>query len=317
MNAQPGTPQFAQLLSDKKSHLKHVPHHLMHDASKPMMWESGGLQGQQQGLGTQRGIGGGLPQQTLPAQTGLGAQGFSGGMAPGMVQQGLVQHRETPPQFLHEDRPAVLKETILPVEEESIQPVIHREVERREIHEVLQPIHERQILPAVVEEKQLPAQIRPQVGSHVTRMAPLEQSSRFVENTERHRFMNTPIVEETVKKTVIEEVQPVIHRETVAPHIIRETLPIYERVVAPDVVLKETRPMIETGGIIPPAPVLQQAPLQAPLTQPSIMQQPEMIGQKYVFDIEQKTKIVPHAQMPLQGQTQLPTTQYGGSVFRK
>jgi len=327
-NVFPGSPQFDQLLLEKKSNLHHVPYSMMHDGSKPMFYESGqegglgarGLEGEQLGAGRsglqqplQQGLGrqSGLQQ---PLQQGMGTEygtGYGTGMATGLatglgtgmgmqsglqqpLQQGLgggfIQHREEPTQYLKEERPAVLKEKILPVEEESIQPVIHREVERREIHEVLQPIHEKQVLAPIVEEKQLPAEIRPQVGAYVPRTAVLEQSSLQYENVERHRFVNTPIVEETVRKTVIEEVQPVIHRETVAPHIIRETLPIYEKFVEPEVVLKETRPMIETSA---PSITSTTQTFEKPLIQENV---PLTSAQKYVFDIEQKTKIIPHAQ---------------------
>lgn len=73
------------------------------------------------------------------------------------------------------------------------------------------------------------------------------------------------IIEETVHKRVIEEVQPglnaalffflftnlkVIYKETIQPHLVRETLPIYEKIVEPPTVIYETR---------------QAAPLEVPL----------------------------------------------------
>jgi hypothetical protein len=230
----------------KKLHLRHIPPSMIHDASAPNMllfkqekWQSQWMPG------TQRGF----------IQTGAGR-------APTQEFRQTLQ------------KPAVLREKIIPIEEESIQPVVHREIERREIHEVLQPIHERKVLPATVEERQLPAETR-QFGQFQQRVPIVEPSTIETAPATRSKFINPPIVQETVRKTVIEEVQPVIHRDTVKTHIIKETLPIYEKIIEPEVILKETRPMMENTTMAP-----------------TMMNQGKF-GEKYAFDIEQKTTLQP------------------------
>jgi len=206
--------------------------------------------------------------------------------------------REEPVQFQREERPVVVKERILPLEEESIQPVIHREVERREIHEVIQPFHERQVLPASIEERQLPAEVRPSIGGYVARTVPLETGSVEYGSVERTQFVRPPIIEETIRRTVIEEVQPVVYRETVRPHIIRQTQPIYEKILEPEVIIKETRPLIETTGYqsIPAAPMMQQTG-------------------RYVFDVDTRTKVIPHTER-LGMQSGLGQTGFGQSGYQ-
>jgi len=204
-------------------------------------------------------------------------------------------------QELHEtvQRPTVLKEKIIPIEEESIQPIVHRQIERREIHEVVQPIHERKVLPATVEERQLPAETR-QFGHLQQRVPIFEPSTVETAPVNRAKVFNPPIIQETVRKTVIEEVQPVVHRDTVTTHIIKETLPIYERIIEPEVVLKETRPIMEhTMG--------STTPTMMPGT--TMMNQPGTFGEKYAFDIEQKTTLQP----PTHGTT---TSKFGHPLHK-
>jgi len=193
---------------------------------------------------------------------------------------------EMPVNFVKEERPAVVKERILAVEEESIQPIIHREVEKREIHEILQPIHERQVLAPTFEEKQLQAEFRPVIGGYAPRQAAFVAPSVEYAPKERTQIVRPPIIEETIRKTVIEEVQPVIHREVVKPHIIRQTQNIYEKILEPEVILKETRPMIECCSEQTFTGLKEQAaPLPAMAT--------SSLGGKYVFEIDQKTKLKP------------------------
>jgi len=184
---------------------------------------------------------------------------------------------------LKEERPAVIKERIIPIEEESIQPIIHREVEQREVHEVLQPYHERQVLPATIEEKQLQAEYRPVIGGYAPRQASVIAPTVEYATPERTQIVRPPIIEETIRKTIIEEVQPVIHREVVKPHILRQTQPIYEKIIEPEVILKETRPMIEKAG--------EYSSFSA---QPQLA--PAQNMGKYVFEIDQKTKLSPLGQ---------------------
>lgn len=187
---------------------------------------------------------------------------------------------EMPVNFVKEERPAVVKERIFQMEEECIQPVIHREVEKREIHEILQPIHERQVLAPTFEEKELQAEFRPIIGGYAPRQAATIAPSVEYATKERTQIVRPPIIEETIRRTIIEEFQPVIHREVVKPHIIRQTQNIYEKILEPEVILKETRPMIEGSGQTFNG--FQAAPALAPV-----------MANKYVFEVDQKTKLKP------------------------
>lgn len=219
-----------------------------------------------------------------------------------------AQFTTLPVNFLKEERPAVVKERIIPIEEETIQPVIHREVERREIHEVLQPIHERQYMPATIEEKELQAEYRPVIGGYAPRQASLVAPSVEYATTERTQIVRPPIIEETIRKTIIEEVQPVIHREVVKPHIIRQTQPIYEKIVEPEVILKETRPMIEQSS------ASEFSTFQA--AKPAMLPATTDYGNKYVFEVDQKTKLKPLGTTNYEGTTSGMQTGYSSGVYR-
>jgi len=190
---------------------------------------------------------------------------------------------EMPVNFVKEERPAVVKERILQMEEECIQPFIHREVEKREIHEILQPIHERQVLAPTFEEKELQAEFRPVIGGYAPRQVATFVPSVEYATKERTQIVRPPIIEETIRKTIIEEIQPVIHREVVKPHIIRQTQNIYEKILEPEVILKETRPMIECSEqTFTGFQATQAVPVLAPA-----------MANKYAFEIDQKTKLKP------------------------
>jgi len=231
-----------------------------------------------------------LPSSDVPAYTDatltpVNAPVSMAPIAPPLPAQ-FTTLKEEPVSFLKEERPAVIKEKIINIEEESIQPVIHREVEKREIHEVLQPIHERQVLAPTFEEKQLQAEYRPVIGGYAPRQASVIAPSVEYANTERTQIVRPPIIEETIRKTIIEEVQPVIHREVVKPHIIRQTQPIYEKILEPEVILKETRPVIERAGEFQTFQTFQTQPAQLPAATSTF-------GNKYVFEVDQKTKLMP------------------------
>ena len=63
----------------------------------------------------------------------------------------------------------------------------------------------------------------------------------------KEQVENAPIVDETVRRKVIEEVQPVLYKETIRPLIIRAKKPIYEHIVESPVLTEETRPMVDLG----------------------------------------------------------------------
>jgi hypothetical protein len=103
----------------------------------------------------------------------------------------------------------------------------------------------------VVHERQLPAEVRPEmIASSLDAEKRIQQiQSQYQSTLERapaeHRVIEkTPIIEEHIKKTVIEEIQPVIHKEVVEPHIIREVKPIYEKIVEAPTVTRLVKEMV-------------------------------------------------------------------------
>jgi len=158
-------------------------------------------------------------------------------------EETLVETREVAAEVERVEKAPVVQEVIKPGVREEIQPVIHREREQTEIREQVQPIFEKSVAPTVVEERQLAPEIKPEVrlGSMPV-IAEGPRSSTLIEAEQRQTVVKAPIVEETVHKRIVEEVQPVIHREVVAPVVVHETKPIYEKVVEAPVVTYTTLP---------------------------------------------------------------------------
>jgi hypothetical protein len=50
-----------------------------------------------------------------------------------------------------------------------------------------------------------------------------------------------PIVYETERRKILEEVQPIVYKQVVQPVIIRETKPIYEKIIEAPVIIREVR----------------------------------------------------------------------------
>lgn len=138
------------------------------------------------------------------------------------------------------ERPAVIHENIRREEVEEIQPVIHRERETTELRQLTQPIYEQAVRPIQIHEQVLAAEQRPAVigAAAVTQAAPV--STSVFAGVERKVVEKPAMVVETVKRHIIEEVQPVIYKEIHEPHIIRVTKPIYERIVETPLVVQQT-----------------------------------------------------------------------------
>jgi hypothetical protein len=188
--------------------------------------------GQQQGLESQKFLGQQQGfQQWLPQQQ----QVISQQLLPAtqvQVAPAILEHRECAP---------VIQERIRKEEVEEIHPVIHREREKTEIHKITQPVHTSAVLGVVTEEATLPAkftEIRtPSMLPPVSILPKREELS-----AQKMRVQTAPVVIETEKKKIIEEVTPVVHREVVEPHLTKLTLPIYEKIVEGDVYVSEIRP---------------------------------------------------------------------------
>jgi len=142
----------------------------------------------------------------------------------------------------------VIHEKIFPYEREEIQPVIHRDREQTEVIQVEAPTYEREIRPMTILEKQLPAEMMPEMRESTKEsdliyeeFAKLHHSTLERAPMQHNVIQKPPIVEEHIKKTVIEEIQPIIHKEVLEPHLIRETKPIYEKVVEAPTITRVVR----------------------------------------------------------------------------
>ncbi|PRP83755.1 hypothetical protein PROFUN_09087 [Planoprotostelium fungivorum] len=135
----------------------------------------------------------------------------------------------------------VVHEHIHPVQKEEIQPVIYREREQLAVKQVTERLHETEIKPTLIEQRELAPEVREVM---VEKAAPIAENyvapSVEVDATLRSQVVHAPIVNEVIKKTVIEEVQPVLERDVIQSTLIQETKNIYEKVVEAPVLQRET-----------------------------------------------------------------------------
>jgi len=141
----------------------------------------------------------------------------------------------------------ITEETIKPIRTQEIQPIVQLEREQTELHEVIQSIHKREVLPTTMEETNLPTIEREEVREseeefkkEYEALSEQLRSSVKVEDVEHQKVVKAPIINEILHRKVIEEIQPVIHKETLVPHLIRETLPVHEKLIeAPRLFVEE------------------------------------------------------------------------------
>jgi len=152
------------------------------------------------------------------------------------------------------EKPVIVKERFVPEEMIEIQPIIHRDRELREVHEVVQPLKEREVMATKVVQATLANEIRAPIiesdANFQTQMR--EANTRFVPTTEyaplkTETIQKPVIVQEHIHKTIVEEIQPILYKETVVPVLIKETQPIYEKIVEAPVIFNEQREVRELG----------------------------------------------------------------------
>jgi hypothetical protein len=167
-------------------------------------------------------------------------------------QQQQQQQQWEQPRVSVIERVPVIHEQIREMEREVVQPVINREREQVEIHQITQPLHQREIRPTIVEQRTLQEEERPVIREQPRSVAPTQaplQSSSVVAPVMREVFQQQPIVEEVVHRTIREEIQPVLYRETIVPRVIQEMKPIYEKIVeAPRIFKEERAPIVLKEG---------------------------------------------------------------------
>jgi len=168
------------------------------------------------------------------------------------------------------EKPAAIHEEIRREQIEEIQPIINVEKIKTEVHQVRQPLIDREVRAVGIQERMLPTEVLPQINqpniglpiaSEVSTVNVLGMTNQVVEKP--------AIYMETQKTQIIEEIQPVLYREVVVPTLIKETKPIYQTIVEGTTYVQETLPVREMRGHVytPPvvapvfvAPVVVQAP---------------------------------------------------------
>lgn len=148
--------------------------------------------------------------------------------------------------------PALAEEKVIHVKEERVQPVVVRDVLKTEVHQIEQPVLEKELRPVMKHAATLPQQNIEQNNLQPVAAMPVPQSSHIEEQAAVERTQLAPIIQERVQHKIIEQVQPIIYREVVQPHETLVVQPIYERIVEPAVVTHITAaPIVETVTSLP------------------------------------------------------------------
>jgi hypothetical protein len=148
----------------------------------------------------------------------------------------------------------VVQEVAHPIQMEEIQPVVHRDIKKTEVHQVTQPIFEEYTAPTVEINRELEAEIRPVLIEDRTMYKGefergLEKDSYSRDAVKKERIVNDAIVEENITKEIVEIVQPVIHRDTVEPTWIKVNAPVYEKIIEQPTLIHEIRaPIVMSHG---------------------------------------------------------------------
>eukprot|EP01117_Protostelium_nocturnum_P002569 TRINITY_DN1330_c0_g1_i2.p1 TRINITY_DN1330_c0_g1~~TRINITY_DN1330_c0_g1_i2.p1 ORF type:complete len:276 (+),score=79.22 TRINITY_DN1330_c0_g1_i2:151-978(+) len=135
--------------------------------------------------------------------------------------------------FQHIEKPMVIKDHIHEIQQEQIQPIIHRERQQFEVKQITQPLKQIEIQPTkIVQSNNLEPEYRQTMLQKGGLIAENEHfsSSKMAEGIEQ-TFVLAPLVNEKIQRTVIEEITQVLHKDVIAPTVINETLPIHEKLV--------------------------------------------------------------------------------------
>jgi len=159
----------------------------------------------------------------------------------------VTQSTEAPVVIESFEKPVVVHETYHPLERTEVQPIIYREREQLDVRQVTHMLHETEIRPTIVEQRELPAEIRESVVERFAIEENIVLPSRDIEEARRTTLVHEPIVNEVIKRTIIEEVQPVLYKDIVTPIVIQQTQCIYEKVVEAPILIKEVRQVTDLG----------------------------------------------------------------------
>jgi len=225
---------------------------------------------------------------------------YTGEYLPGQTTGTWANEIHTAPTVLMEkvERPLIIRETVMPQEKIEVQPIIHREREQLEVHEITQPMHERDIAPTSMRSATLPAQVRTDVRESDAnfqtqyRAATTRYSSDVsTMGVQRELVNKAPILEEHISKKILEEVQPILYKETITPTLIEETQPVYERIVEAPIMFEETRQTVDLGTKILSQPVTTQFSSLG-LNEPNVIHKETYITKEVFAEPSQKASSV-------------------------
>jgi len=157
------------------------------------------------------------------------------------VNAPIVQEVLLPTQVI--EKPIAIHEEIRNERVEEIQPVVNIEKLKTEVHQLTQPLFDREVRAVQMERGTLASQYLPEVNlPGMGAPLPKEVSTVHMQGTTSVMVEKPAIYYETDKKQIIEEIQPVIYKETVIPTVIQETKPIYQKIVEGAVYTQEVLP---------------------------------------------------------------------------
>lgn len=139
------------------------------------------------------------------------------------------------------EKPVAIHEEIRKELIEEVQPVVNVEKFHTEVHQVTQPLFDKEVRAVQIENRTLATEVLPEVRVEGRGFRQTDEMSttRFLD-TAKVVVEKPAIVTEVEKKQIIEEIQPVIYKETIVPTVIQETKPIYQKVVEGAVYTQET-----------------------------------------------------------------------------
>jgi len=231
-----------------------------------------------------------------------------------------VRVNALPAQVVCQEKPPVIREIIHPSEKHEVNPIIYREREQTEIRQVEQPIYETFRKPVVVTERAFPAENRPTIQPQTSDFdfkyregLDKYKSSLEYAPVETETITRPPVVIETIRKQVREEIQPVIFREVYQPHIIKETRPIYEKIIEAPTLFRVSNQPLQKGEVLLSSDIHQQTGLMG--QSPNIMgQSVEGIRQGQEANLQPTTSFVAQ---PSQFGQQIPIQQSYGQFLPK
>jgi len=142
------------------------------------------------------------------------------------------------------EKPAAVHEEIRREQVEEIQPVINIEKLKTEVHQVTQPLVDREVRAVGVSERMLATEILPQINRPTVALRSAQDVSTVSYRDQTNIVVEKPaLYMETQKKQIIEEIQPVIYKETIVPTLIKETKQIYQTVVEGTTYVHQTLPV--------------------------------------------------------------------------